>query len=530
MRKSAKMSRVNHKSMILTASQLFLYLFFIPALSSAADTLSLSGNQTLVSLNGNFEMGFFRPGVSPNYYIGIWYNTRFTSETVVWVANRDSPVSDSFTSKLKIIDGNLVLLDESNSLVWSTNMNSTATPVSATLLDDGNLVLRYGSGSSLPIWQSFDHPTDTLLPGMKLGYNKLTNTNQILTSWKNREDPGMGLFSLELDQNNKQYQINCLLDFEASSKNDWNLGSFSSGCVRKTKVNCSITIEKPTFLLSYVEESFLSAFLENEAQLLDESACRCSCLHDCICNAYTFISSKCQHWNREKLNKISLGYVSNDSYLEKSEFHIKVASKDLPHLTENSCRNNKDVNLCVVFGSIAIVVFVLCVILLMIRRRKTMILVGKTTMEGSLLAFVYRDLQIATKNFTDKLGGGSFGSVFKGVLDDSTVVVVKKLESVSQGDKEFRSEVGTLGIIQHVNLVRLCGFCAQGKNRLLVYDYMPNGSLNSHLFNEKEDNPLTWNARYQIALGIARGLVYLHEMGYIVSQTSDKISLNNIII
>ncbi|MFS7889461.1 putative protein kinase RLK-Pelle-SD-2b family [Helianthus anomalus] len=522
------MSRVNHKRMILTASQLFFYLFFIPGLSSAADTLSLSGNQTLVSLNGNFEMGFFRPGVSPNYYIGIWYNTRFTSETVVWVANRDSPVSDSFTSKLKIIDGNLVLLDESNSLVWSTNMNSTATAVSATLLDDGNLVLRYGSGSSLPIWQSFDHPTDTLLPGMKLGYNKHTNTNQILTSWRNREDPGMGLFSLELDQNNKQYQIKWnrsivystsgpwndsakhfssvpeiwldeifnfsfsyvdkenvsyftfslynssiisrfIIDFSGQiqllsslispedwrcSKNDWNLGSFSSGCVRKTEVNCSITIEKPTFLLSYVEESFLSAFLENEAQLLDESACRCSCLHDCICNAYTFISSKCQHWNREKLNKISLGLVSNDSYLEKSEFHIKVASKDLPHLTENSCKYNKDANLGAVVGSIAVVVFVLCVILFMIRRRKTMILVGKTTMEGSLVAFVYRDLQIATKNFTDKLGGGSFGSVFKGVLHDSTVVAVKKLESVSQGEKEFRSEVGTLGIIQHVNLVR----------------------------------------------------------------------------
>ncbi|KAJ0451185.1 putative non-specific serine/threonine protein kinase [Helianthus annuus] len=479
------MSRINYKSMILTASQFLLYLLFIPALSSAADTLSvnqsLSGNQTLVSLNGNFEMGFFRPGNSSNFYIGIWFNkTIVTNERVVWVANRDSPVSDSFTSILKIIDGNLVLLNESNSLVWSTYMNSTATAVSATLLDDGNLVLRYGSGSSLSIWQSFDHPTHTFMPGMKLLYNKRTNTSQVLTSWRNAEDPGMGLFSLELDHNNKQFLIKwnrsveywtsgswndqdklfslvpemrmnyiynfsyvdnenesyftyslynpsiisrfiidipgqvkqlswldstrewnlfwpqprdlcdvyggCLIAFKPSSKNDWNLGSFSSGCVRKTEVNCSITIEKPTFLLSYVNKSFLSAFLENEAQQLDESACRCSCLHDCVCNAYTFISSKCQHWNRENLNKISLGFVSNDSYLEKSQFHIKVASKDLPYLTENSCKYNKDVNRGAVVGSIAVVVFVLCVILFMVRRRKTMILVGKTTMEGSLMA------------------------------------------------------------------------------------------------------------------------------------------------
>ncbi|XP_022023615.2 G-type lectin S-receptor-like serine/threonine-protein kinase At2g19130 [Helianthus annuus] len=132
-------------------------------------------------------------------------------------------------------------------------------------------------------------------------------------------------------------------------------------------------------------------------------------------------------------------------------------------------------------------------------------------MEGSLIAFVYRDLQIATKNFSDKLGGGGFGSVFKGVLRDSSIVAVKKLESLSQGEKQFRSEVSTIGTIQHVNLVRLRGFCAQGSSKLLVYDYMPNGSLDSHLFGEKEDNLLNWKTRYEIALGIARGLVYLHE-------------------
>ncbi|KAJ0807099.1 putative protein kinase RLK-Pelle-SD-2b family [Helianthus annuus] len=143
--------------------------------------------------------------------------------------------------------------------------------------------------------------------------------------------------------------------------------------------------------------------------------------------------------------------------------------------------------------------------------RKKWLCVGKTRMDGSLVAFVYRDLQIATKNFSDKLGGGGFGSVFKGVLRDSSVVAVKKLESVSQGEKQFRSEVSTIGTIQHVNLVRRRGFCGEGKRKLLVYDYMPNGSLDFHLFRRKQDNVLNWKTRYQIAIGTARGLVYLHE-------------------
>ncbi|CAK9147084.1 unnamed protein product [Ilex paraguariensis] len=95
--------------------------------------------------------------------------------------------------------------------------------------------------------------------------------------------------------------------------------------------------------------------------------------------------------------------------------------------------------------------------------------------EGSLAAFGYKDLQNATKNFSEKLGGGGFGSVFKGTLPDSTVTAVKRLESISQGAKQFRTEVSTIGAVQHVNLVRLRGFCSEGDIKLLVYDYMPNG-------------------------------------------------------
>jgi serine/threonine protein kinase len=126
------------------------------------------------------------------------------------------------------------------------------------------------------------------------------------------------------------------------------------------------------------------------------------------------------------------------------------------------------------------------------------------------VAFRYKDLQHATKNFSEKLGEGSFGSVFKGLLTDSTAIAVKRLDGVHQGEKEFRAEVSSIGIIQHINLVKLIGFCCHGTTRLLVYEYMPNLSLDAHLFRSNTE-VLSWSVRYQIALGIARGLAYLHE-------------------
>lgn len=107
------------------------------------------------------------------------------------------------------------------------------------------------------------------------------------------------------------------------------------------------------------------------------------------------------------------------------------------------------------------------------------------------------------------MGAGSFGSVFKGSLSDSTTVAVKRLDGARQGEKQFRAEVSSIGVIQHVNLVKLIGFCCQGDRRLLVYEHMPNGSMDAHLF-QSDGTVLDWTIRYQIALGVARGLAYLH--------------------
>jgi serine/threonine protein kinase len=96
------------------------------------------------------------------------------------------------------------------------------------------------------------------------------------------------------------------------------------------------------------------------------------------------------------------------------------------------------------------------------------------------------------------------------VLSGSTTIAVKRLDGARQGEKQFRAEVSSLGLIQHINLVRLIGFCCEGDKRLLVYEHMSNGSLDAHLFQSNAAG-INWNTRYQIAIGVARGLSYLHQ-------------------
>ncbi|GMN19914.1 hypothetical protein TIFTF001_048676 [Ficus carica] len=163
-----------------------MYLALIKtSFSLGADTISvgdvISTYSTLVSQGGKFEMGLFQPGRTPNYYLGIWYR-KDPSRRAVWMANREKPVS--LSSELRITDGNLVLFDESKITIWSTNVKSSTTShsVQAVLLDTGNLVLNDVSNSTNPLWESFDNPTHTWLPGANLGYNKVTKKSQVLTS------------------------------------------------------------------------------------------------------------------------------------------------------------------------------------------------------------------------------------------------------------------------------------------------------------------------------------------------------------
>nr|DAD23202.1 TPA_asm: hypothetical protein HUJ06_024665 [Nelumbo nucifera] len=143
--------------------------------------------------------------------------------------------------------------------------------------------------------------------------------------------------------------------------------------------------------------------------------------------------------------------------------------------------------------------------------------------------YTYKDLQKATSNFTTAIGQGAFGPVYKAQMSTGETVAVKVLATNSkQGEREFQAEVLLLGRLHHRNLVNLVGYCAEKGQNMLVYVYMSNGSLASHLYDEKKE-PLSWDLRVYIALDVARGLEYLHD-GAVPPVVHRDIKSSNILL
>ncbi|PON40098.1 Bulb-type lectin domain containing protein [Trema orientale] len=154
-------------------------------------------DQTLVSTGEEtFELGFFSPRNSKNRYVGIWYKN-VQDFTVVWVANRENPLTDLSGILTITPTGNVVILSNQSGIpIWSSN--SSAKNPSLELLDSGNLVVKDGNSGSYA-WQSFDHPCDTQIAGMKLGWDFVTGQNWYLTSWDSLQEPSIGNFTYKLD-------------------------------------------------------------------------------------------------------------------------------------------------------------------------------------------------------------------------------------------------------------------------------------------------------------------------------------------
>ncbi|OEL25049.1 G-type lectin S-receptor-like serine/threonine-protein kinase [Dichanthelium oligosanthes] len=295
---------------------------------------------------------------------------------------------------------------------------------------------------------------------------------------------------------------NCMKGFSVQSPQDWGLGDTEGGCIRNAPLSYCSGDKNKTSMSDDKFYSMPSIRLPDNGKgvsnAMSAKDCAETCLNSCSCTAYSYGKGGCSVWHDELLNAV---VDSNGQTL-----YLRLAAKEV-----NNSKSNRSALIIGVATSTCIISLGLVFLIVVWRRKGNCWSSGTENNDGGIgvIPFRYIELRRATKNFSEKLGEGGFGSVFKGSLTNSVVIAVKRLDRVNQGEKQFRAEVSSIGIIQHINLVKLIGFCCEGDKRLLVYEHMPNSSLDAHLF-QTQGTILDWNVRYQIALGVARGLSYLH--------------------
>ncbi|GLT82253.1 hypothetical protein SLE2022_006530 [Rubroshorea leprosula] len=254
-------------------------------------------------------------------------------------------------------------------------------------------------------------------------------------------------------------------------------------------------------------------------ELVTEDWCRKSCLTDCYCALAFFRNGTC---SKKKLPLTNGRFGTGLG--GKSLVKIRIGNSTSTSTTEGSSKGSKEKNkstlilvLAMLLGFSAFFIFVLLIATLwfvsILRYRKTSMLQPFRATQGmSLQSFTYKELEEATNKFEEELGKGACSTVYKGILDigNKTFIAVKRLDKMEKdrNEKEFQAEMSAIGKTNHKNLVRLLGFCNEGQHRLLVYEYMSNGSLASYLFGNPRPS---WYRRAEIAFGTARGIAYLHE-------------------
>ncbi|CAF2017640.1 unnamed protein product [Brassica napus] len=255
----------------------------------------------------------------------------------------------------------------------------------------------------------------------------------------------------------------------------------------------------------------------------DEDTCRNACLSDCFCAAVVYGNDRVCWLKRFPLSFGQRAPNGNHDDRRDSYTLIKVLKGvvDVP-VTRYRGRNSGWLIIAcsVLLGTSALFNFILLALYRRMNKRKKKRSQARdigpatsTAVELNLRVFTYRELVVATGDFMDELGRGGFGIVYKGFITisggDEVAVAVKKLDRVAQeNEKEFKNEVRVIGQIHHKNLVRLIGFSNEGHSRLIVYEFIPHGTLADFLFRRPRPS---WEDRKRIAVGIARGILYLHE-------------------
>ena len=246
--------------------------------------------------------------------------------------------------------------------------------------------------------------------------------------------------------------------------------------------------------------------------------CQTTCLHDCMCAVAIFVNETGMCWKKKlPLSNGRAKTIGGHTPLFKTRIRALSNPDDGWDVRDHGDLGTKKedpgrpILLGSLIGSIVINSVLLATVILILIFKPKKIDQAPSILETNLHSFPYETLKQCTQDFSEELGRGSFGIVYKGTLNSSPnqVVAVKKLDSlVAEREKEFRTELSAIGKTCHKNLVRLIGFCDEGVHRLLVYEFMTNGTVADLLFGEVKP---TWNLRVRIALGIAKGLAYLHE-------------------
>jgi hypothetical protein len=581
-------------------------------------TCPVPGNQSLI-----FAAGFYCAKPCNSYVFGV-YVAVFSNHTgeflpnyqpiwivdpivVVWSANRDRQVQLNATLNFTS-GGDLVLQDDDNSLVWSTNTSGQSI-AGMTITELGNLVLFDQHNKS--VWQSFDHPTDTLLPRQPVLEGMILRPNSSFADWTVSNQiyftvlsDGLYAFvgSAQPQQyyafaasigNNRYFTLvngslamvdassstlkpQLLLDFKLPLSSSFQCIRFeydghlrvyewvaderlqmslvahdlfqleycdyptacgeygicsrgqcscptapdaayfrqidyrtpNLGCALQTPISCQSMQYHQLRAIPNISYFYYNYSIE--AELGDEESCKRSCLTTCSCKAAMFRSNG----NINGGGDCSL--VTEVLSLQVDQFK-QVYHNDSAYLKIQVRQPHQTAKKRVLLGPLLAGSIALSILLIfsfeIVRRRKKQEKYDEdefANIPGMPMRLTFEKLKVATKEFSDKLGEGGFGSVFKGQLGDETVAV-KQLDRAGQGKKEFSAEVQIIGCIQHINLVKLIGFCAEKTHRLLVYEYMSRGSLEKWIYYKQNNAPLDWCTRRRIVTDIAKGLSYLHE-------------------
>ncbi|KAL8544161.1 hypothetical protein ACS0TY_004625 [Phlomoides rotata] len=262
-----------------------------------------------------------------------------------------------------------------------------------------------------------------------------------------------------------------------------------------------------------------SSVIANYSDIETVSKCGDACLADCECVAsvYGLNEEKSYCW---VLRSLEFGGYEDTGSTMFVKVEPSTRTRREGDDSSNGFSKKKKILVLPIVLSMTLLIGLLASLLYIYVHKKRSL---KRALESSLIVsgapvkFSYRDLQNKTCNFSELLGIGGFGSVYKGCLSDGTLIAVKKLDRVlPHGEKEFVTEVNTISSMHHMNLVQLCGYCSEGTQRLLVYEFMKNRSLDKWIFpsnsyRETNDRMLDWETRFRVAVGTAQGIAYFHE-------------------